>query len=324
MPQPSINPVHVDAILTNISVAYMQRTENFIADKVFPIVPVSKKSDLYFTYTKNDWFRDEAQRRADATESAGSGYNVATDSYNADVFAIHKDVGDQTVSNADNPLNPMREAAEFVTHRLMLRRELQFVQDFFGLNVWDTDVAGVTGTPTSGQFKKWSDYTSSDPLTDIEDGKSTILSTTGQEANTLVLGYNVFRNLKNHPELVDRIKYTSSNVITADMMARMFEVDRVLVAKAVKATNAEGATEAYDFAYGDDALLCHVAPTPGLMTPSAGYCFSWTGVSGGLGGTVGTSQFRMESLKATRIEAEMAWDNKVVSADLGYFFSAAV
>jgi hypothetical protein len=324
MPQPNVNQVHVDAILTNISVAYMQRSENFIADKVFPIVPVSKKSDLYFTYTKNDWFRDEAQRRADATESAGSGYNVATDSYNADVFAIHKDVGDQTVANADNPLNPMREAAEFVTHRLLLRRELQFVSDFFGSSVWETDVTGVTTTPTSGEFRKWSDYTSSDPLTDIEDGKSTILQTTGQEPNTLILGYNVFRYLKNHPELVDRIKYTSSNVITADMMARMFEVDRVLVAKAVKATNNEGGTEAYDFAYGDHALLAHVAPSPGLMTPSAGYCFSWTGVSGGLGATVGTSQFRMESIKATRVEGEMAWDNKVVSKDLGYFFNAAV
>jgi hypothetical protein len=218
----------------------------------------------------------------------------------------------------------MREAAEFVTHRLLLRRELQFVTDFFGTGVWETDVDGVTTTPTAGEFRKWSDYTSSDPLTDVEDGKATILQTTGQEPNTLILGYNVFRYLKNHPELVDRIKYTSSNVITADMMARMFEVDRVLVAKAVKATNNEGGSEAYDFAYGDHALLAHVAPSPGLMTPSAGYCFSWTGVSGGLGGTVGTSQFRMESIKATRVEAEMAWDNKVVSKDLGYFFNTAV
>jgi hypothetical protein len=60
------------------------------------------------------------------------------------------------------------------------------------------------------------------------------------------------------------------------------------------------------------------------MTPSAGYCFSWTGVAGGLGATIGTSQFRMESIKATRIESEMAFDNKVVSADLGYFFNTAV
>ena len=67
MPQPTQNQVHVDAILTNISVAYMQQQQNFIATRVFPVVPVSKQSDKFFTYTKNDWFRDEAQRRADAT-----------------------------------------------------------------------------------------------------------------------------------------------------------------------------------------------------------------------------------------------------------------
>jgi hypothetical protein len=324
MPQPSINSVHVDAILTNISVAYLQKQDNFIADKVFPIVPVDKKSDKFFVYTKNDWFRDEAQRRADATESAGSGYNLSTGTYSAEVYAFHKDVGDQTVANADAPLNPLREATEFVTQRLLLRRELQFVSDFFTTGVWADDVTGVAGSPSSGETKQWSDYTSSDPIDDIEEAKSEILSNTGMEPNTLVLGYEVFRQLKNHPDLVDRIKYTSSQTITQDMLARMFDLDRVLVAKAVKATNKEGASEAYSYAYGKAALLAHVAPNPGLMTPSAGYHFSWTGVSGGIGSTIGVSSFRMESLKAERVEAEMSFDNKVIGADLGYFWNTIV
>ena len=324
MPQPNINSVHVDAILTNISVAYLQKQENFIADKVFPVVPVDKKSDKYFVYTKNDWFRDEAQRRADGTESAGSGYNLTTGTYSADVWAFHKDVGDQTVANADAPLNPLREATEFVTRRMMLRKELQFVSDFFTTGVWADDVTGVSGAPSSGQTKQWSDYSSSDPINDIEAGKQEILSNTGLQPNTLVLGYEVFRQLKNHPDLVDRIKYTSSQTITEDMLARMFDLDRVLVAKAVKATNNEGASEAYSFAYGKGALLAHVAPSPGLLTPSAGYQFAWTGVSGGIGSTIGVSSFRMESLKAERVEAEMAFDNKVIGADLGYFWSSIV
>jgi len=324
MPKPNINSVHVDAILTNISVAYLQKQENFIADKVFPVVPVDKKSDKYFVYTKNDWFRDEAQRRADGTESAGSGYNLTTGTYSADVWAFHKDVGDQTVANADAPLNPLREATEFVTHRLLLRRELQFVTDFFTTGVWADDVTGVSGVPTSGQTKQWSDYSSSDPINDIEAGKAEILGNTGLAPNTLVLGYEVFRQLKNHPDLVDRIKYTSSQTITEDMLARMFDIDRLLVAKAVKATNNEGASEAYSFAYGKGALLAHVAPSPGLLTPSAGYQFAWTGVSGGIGSTIGVSSFRMESLKAERVEAEMAFDNKVIGADLGYFWSSIV
>lgn len=324
MPQPSINSVHVDAILTNISVAYMQKADNFIADKVFPVVPVDKKSDKFFVYTKNDWFRDEAQRRADGTESAGSGYNLTTGTYAADVFAFHKDVGDQTVANADAPLNPLREATEFVTNRMLLRKELQFVSDFFTTGVWADDVTGVAGAPSSGETKQWSDYTSSDPIDDIEEAKSEILGNTGMAPNTLVLGYEVFRQLKNHPDLVDRIKYTSSQTITEDMLARMFDLDRVLVARAVKATNNEGASEAYGFAYGKAAALYYVAPSPGLLTPSAGYTFSWTGVSGGIGSTIGVSSFRMESLKAERVEAEMAFDNKVIGADLGYFWNTIV
>ena len=324
MPQPTSNQVHVDAILTNISVAYMQRQENFIADKVFPVVAVDKQSDKYFTYTKNDWFRDEAEVRTDGSESVGSGYNIATDTYYADVFAIHKDIGDQTRANADAPINVDREAAEFVTHRLLQRREQQFVNDFMSASVWGTDVTGVAASPSTGETVQWSDYTNSDPIEDIEAGKSGILSTTGFEANTLVLGYEVFRQLKNHPDLVDRIKYTSSQTITEDMLARMFDIERVLVAKSVKATNAEGATGAYDFSVGKTALLCHVAPSPGLLTPSAGYIMQWTGVSGGMGLTIGTSSFRLESLKATRVEAELAFDNKVVASDLGYLWSSIV
>ena len=324
MPQPSINSVHVDAILTNISVAYLQNQDNFIADKVFPVIPVDKKSDKFFTYTKNDWFRDEAQRRAPGTESAGGGYNLSTDTYTADVWAFHKDVDDQTTANADAPLNPLREATEFVTRRLMLRRELQFNTDFLTGGVWANDYDGVAGAPSANEVKQWSDYTSSDPISDIENAKSSILSSTGMEANTLVLGYDVFKALKNHPDLVDRIKYTSSQTITTDMLAAMFDIPRVLVSKAVKATNNEGATGAYGFTTGKKALLAHVAPQPGLLTPSAGYTFSWTGVSGGLGATIGTSQFRMESIKSDRIEAEIAFDNKVISSDLGFFWDTVV
>jgi hypothetical protein len=32
----------------------------------------------------------------------------------------------------------------------------------------------------------------------------------------------------------------------------------------------------------------------------------------------------MESIKSDRVEAEMAFDNKVISADLGYFWNTIV
>ena len=315
MPQPTQSAVHVNRPLTMISVAYMQSQDAFIADKVFPVIPVDKQSDLYFVYTKNDWFRDEAKPRAAGTESAGSGYNTSTDSYKCDVIALHKDVPDQVRANEDAPLNSDRDATEFVTNRLLLRREIQWATDYFASGVWGTD-----STPAN----LWSDYVASDPIADIRTGKRTVKVNTGFEPNTLVLGYDVFIKLQDHPDIVDRYKYTQSEVITEAMLAKLFGVQKVLVAGGVKATNVEGETAAYSFIHGKHALLCYAAPRPSVLQPSAGYIFSWKGVSAGNGFTVGTKKFRMDHLESDRVEGQIAFDNKVVATDLGYFFASAV
>jgi len=318
MPQPTTSDVHVDAILTNISLAFLQSENNFVANRVFRSIPVEKQSDKYFVYTKGDWFRDEAAVRAPASPSAGSGYTLSTATYNADVYAFHKDVDDQTRANADAPLSPDRDATEFITQRMLLRREIQWTTDFFTTSVWTTDKTGGT------DFTKWSSYASSDPIEDVEAGKATILASTGMLPNTLVLGYDAYRQLRNHPDIIDRVKYTSSNTVDTDTIARLLGLDRVLVSRAVKNTAAEGASVSMTSVAGKNALLCYVAPNPGILTPTAGYTFEWRGVSDGLGQTVGISRFRMPELRCDRIESQMAWDNKVISADLGYFFSNAV
>lgn len=318
MPQPTSSDVHVDAILTNISVAYIQDQTNFIANSVFPNIPVEKQSDKYFKYTKGDWFRDEAQLRAPATESAGSGFTLATDNYSTRVYAFHKDVDDQVRANSDSPINPDRDATTFVTQRMLLRQEIQWSSTYFTTGVWATDVVGGTN------FTQWSNYATSNPIDDIEAAKSVILTSTGFMPNTLVMGYDVFRQLRHHPDVVDRIKYTSSSVPAEGILSSLFGVDRVLVTRAIKNTGAEGAADSFAMVHGKNAALYYVAPTPGLLTPSAGYQFVWRGVSDGMGQNIGITRFRMPELRADRIEAQMAWDYKVVASDLGYFFSAAV
>tara|TARA_Y100000356_G_C11215002_1_gene265736 strand:- start:53 stop:1012 length:960 start_codon:yes stop_codon:yes gene_type:complete len=318
MPQPTSSDVHVDAILTNISVAFIQSRDNFIANRVFPSLPVEKQSDKYFVYTKGDWFRDEAAVRAPATESAGGGYTLSTSTYSCDVYAYHKDVDDQVRANADTPLAPDRDATEFITQRMLLRREIQWTSDFFTTSVWTTDKTGGT------DFTKWSTYASSDPIEDVEAGKATVLASTGLLPNTLVLGYDAYRQLRNHPDIIDRVKYTSSNTVDTDTIARLLGLERVLVSRAVKNTANEGATVSMSSIAGKNALLCYVAPSAGILTPTAGYSFEWRGVSDGLGQTIGISRFRMPELRADRIESQQAWDNKVISADLGYFFASCV
>src|SRR6185295_11000883 len=101
MPQPVVQDVHVAAALTNVAVAYVQDQSAYIADKVFPMVPVQHKTDVYFVWSKADFFRDEAQQRTDAAESAGTGVNLSTKTYSANVWALHQDIGPQVRANAD-------------------------------------------------------------------------------------------------------------------------------------------------------------------------------------------------------------------------------
>lgn len=319
---PQLNATNVDAVLSNVSVAYMLDQSQYIANKVFPIVPVEKMSGIFMKYDRGDWLRDEAEKRADATESVGSGYNVGRDTYQCDVYAFHKDVGDQIVANSINAFNPIADATRFVASRLLLKQEKDFANTFFKTGVWATDWSGVStaenGTTTYRQF---SDYANSDPVQVIENAKEKIASTTGYEANTMVMGRQVFAALKNHPEIIDRIKYVSDEVPTEQLIARLFGVDRLFVARSLINTAKEGQAETLAYNYGKSILLTHSAPNPGLLTASAGYTFSWDGVSDGAGLSIGTTSMRLDTLRATRIESQSAWSNKVIAADLGLFIN---
>jgi hypothetical protein len=324
MPQPTVGAAHINAPLTNISVAYRQDASHFIATKIFPAIPVDHKSDLYWTIPKGDWFRDEARERADGDESAGSGYNLSTDSYNCIVRAMHKDIGNQARQNADAPFNLDLSATQFVTDRLLLQRENQFTADYLKTGVWGQDVLGVASPATGTNFVQWSDYLNSNPIGNVKLWMRNVLATTGFLPNTIVLGYDVWNALQEHPAIIDRIKYTSSDVITEDIVAKYFGLKHLYVSQAVINSAKEGLSPTFSFITGKVALLAYVADVPGLLTPTAGYTFEWRGVSGGIGSTIAISKFPMLHLKADRVEGETAYANKIVGADLGVFATSVV
>ena len=66
-------------------------------------------------------------------------------------------------------------------------------------------------------------------------------------------------------------------------------------------------------------MLLYVPDNPSLMTPSAGYTFAWRYAGAGPDGQR-VSRFRMDHLRADRIEMEMAYDQKAVSRLLGARF----
>lgn len=316
MPQPTASDVHVDRPLTEMSVAYLQTLEDFVADKVFPTLPVQKQSDRYFTYDKSYWYRTEAQKRAPSTESAGAGWTVdSTSSYYCDVWAVHKDIDDQIRANTDQPLDMDRDATEFVTRQMILKREKEFAAKFFVTGLWTGSTSGSDIVPSP----KW-DAASSDPVDDVEEQKESVRQKTGYKPNTLVVTPQVHRALKSNASILDRIKYTQRGIVTEDILASLFGVEKYLVANATNNLGAEGAATNMQFVFGaESALLVYSAPRPSILQPSGGYTFAWSGFLGSVQGWR-TKRFRMDPISSDRIEGEAAFAMKLISADVGVFF----
>ena len=308
--------VHVDQLLTGVSVAY--NNAGYIADQIFPIVPVDKQSDKYLVYDKSHWFRNEARIRAPGTRSERGGWSYSTDTFFCDRFSYGHEIYDEERDNADNNFQLDSDAAEFATDKILMQREVAFAAGFFTTSVWGTDKAGGT------DFTKWSDYATSTPLVDVSAWVDSIEAGIGREPNRLVMGKQVWTSLKWHPDLIDTIKYTQRAQMSLELAASLFEIENILIGRAIYTTSPEGTAEAsvtYSRIWGKNALLIYVPSVPSLRTPAAGYTFTWRRVPNSLRYI---KRMRDEEREADIIEANAYYDHKVTGASAGLFASAAV
>lgn len=326
--QPSVTDVHVNRLLTTVSVAMMQSPDNFVADAFAPTIGSDEKSGLYGVYDRGYFNSDGMTLRAPGTESAGSGYAVdLTTEFVTKVYAFHHDIPDQVRKNTSAPLNPDVEAANLCALKALINREKAFVTNFFAGSIWTSDWDGVaSGENGTSTFRQWNDPAST-PIENVRLGGTTMGGRTGFRPNVLVLGRQTYDALLDHPDLVGRIdrgQTTGPALVKREAMAALFEVERVLVMDSIQNTAKEGQTNAHSFIGGKKALLAYVAPAPGLMTPSAAYTFAWTGYAGASALGTGVQRFRMQHLKSDRVEIESAYVQKLIAADLGVFFDTIV
>jgi hypothetical protein len=324
MPSPSASQVHINRLLTNLSVAYLQNTNKFAALRMFPGVNVQNRSDKYAIYSQADFLRDEMEERAPATESAGTGWTFSTDQYQVRRYAVHVDIDNDTVANQDGPINVQRDTAAFLGQKVLIKLETLFGTKFFTTSIW---TGGIKANSTAGDlvagtdFVAWSDITST-PIEDVTAQMANIESQTGYVPNKLAITRKVWNALKLHPDIIDRIKYTSSASVTPELVARLMELDEIVIGAGVRNTAARGLTGSYGYVMGNNALLAYVPPTASQQTPTAGLTFRWTGLPGNVDGSVVT-EFDLPLNKARRYEVEMNIDMKVVAPALGAFFQNA-
>jgi hypothetical protein len=310
MAQPTNNALQaVDPVLTNMLLAYSQADNRFVADRVFPSVPVDFITSTYYLLTQKYWFADEAKVRAPGGPVARGGYGVETDTVTSLQYALGHIIPDENRANNQVPMSLERMGAEWLAGQHLINRERRFAAAAMITGVWGTSNSSAT---------KWSDYAASDPIAAIKTAKRTISQATGMTPNQMVMGEIVADALENHPDLIDRIKYTQLATSTSvrAAMAALFELE-FLVGKAIYNSANEGATASYAAIIDDDCLVCYTKPGADMMTASAGKTFYWAP-----GGGMGTAEpiWHDNQIKSDVLDSKQQNAHKITASNLGYIF----
>ena len=319
MPNPTAGSVHQDAYLTDVSVAYVQSSTKFVADRVFPRISVQKQSDKIATYSQADFLRDEMEKRAPGDKAVQIGYRPGSTSYTCDEWAAVHAIDDQTRANADAPYSLEDDAAVFLTQKQLIKRDREWVTNFFSTGDFWTGSSDGNDIVGNTDFVQWSNAASV-PIEDIQNKQVLIESKTGYLPNKLVCNRQVWMDLKAHPDIVDRVKHVSKDAVTTDIVARLMGIDEVIVAAAVRNTAGEGLANSGAYIASDEALLVYAPPAPSLMTPSGGYTFVWSGLLGSNEGQV-IERWRDEERVSDMVRIRGAWAQQRVAPSLGAFFT---
>lgn len=318
--------IHVDRYLTDFSVNFVQDAANFVAQRAASVIPVMKQTDTYVVYDRGYFWRDEAAPRPLGGRPVQVGYRIDDGTYTATEYGLEHVVDDRQRANADDPIRLDENATTLLTQKNLIKQDRVWCQKYFRAGAWSTEVNGVGSNPGASQFLQFSDMMST-PIEVIDEQRDTIAKKTGFMPNTLVLGAGVKRALRTHPDISDRIKYTQVGIAEEDLLATLFGVEQVIVARSVYNAAAEGATDSFQFIADEKAmLLAYIEPNPGLDSPTAIANFAWTGLMPGetnaIGGVI--ERGRDDRAHSDYFQGRMAWDLAQVAPDLAVFFNDVI
>ena len=308
---PSLNQLHVDEALTQISIAY--RNEAFVAEEVLPVVPVMKKNDVFFKFSKQHF---RAYKDAYAAGQRAQQIEVDLDArgfYMADGHALEDSITDDEREQADPSAQIEIEKTEKLTNIIALNEEINLFN-----NILTT--TNISQNTTLSGTSKWSDYVNSDPVSVVLAARRSVQQQIGDFPNYLLLSQPVLDVLANHPRILDRVKYTANgarNQLDEQDLARVFKVEKVLVSAALYQTSNEGEADSLGYIMGTNAVLFYRPPRPGIRVPSLGYTFFWAKRSGVL-------RWRELSLESDFIRVKKYYAQQLVAPPAAYMWLSCV
>lgn len=318
--------------LSNMALSYYQNTANYFAKTLFSICPVNVSSDNYYIFGKEDLLRDNWHRKPDYGKVDTAILSENTDIYNCrvDQMIMGIDQIRQTdLQRRQGPAirDPRIQRTRTIAEQANIHQDILFADSFFKAGVWENEWSGVTSNATGKQFIKFSDD-NSEPIKFVDERKTEMQQTTGHTPNRLGLGINVFNKLKEHPAILERVKYGGSTAnpasVTQKVLSELFGVEKLVVLQSIHNKAELGEEADMDFIGDPNAfLLAYATNAPAIDEPSAGYIFQWDML--GNGQILPILNYPGENgTHSEYIEGLMAYDMKKTADDLAVFCKDAV
>lgn len=274
------------AVLSNMALSFFQTANNYFARSIFPICPVQQSAGSYYVFELEDLLRDGWQRKPAYGKVMPTAIGEHTETYAVEVFQMIMgidEIRETDVKRREGPAfanNSRMKQTKVIAEQANIHLDKAFANGFFHEGAWKDVRAGVDNTtPGDDQFIKFSND-NSDPVDYVAGLKQEMLEKTGREPNRLAMGPDVFRALRKHPAILDRVKFSGSTAnpaqVNMNVLAQLFELDKISVMKSIHNAAKQGKEADIGFIADPKAMLLAYAPnSPSVQEPSAGYILTW-------------------------------------------------
>lgn len=261
------------------------RNNALVGDRFAPRVPVARQSYQYVVWNRDNWRVPGSTQRApgDRPTTVRRSYSVSP--YMCKSHALSGKVPEESEAyGLGLGFSTKKQLVQQLTDQILLAREVEIAKLMLSTANFPNGVT-LSGTST------WDSYpttpnTGSDGSHPIKvmEGYKALLRQSGVQDNqmTLLLSDPVATALVNHPDIIDRFKYTNSGgLITMEMLSSVFGVP-VVKASAIMLDKANTAS----WVWGNNALLAYAQAAPTMDDISCVKTFVWSGGTDGQGNTI--------------------------------------
>ena len=276
MPQQTLSQARGGISPVNTGIAQGYQNAEFVGMNLFPRVSVGERAGKIITFPRDAFKQYDNMRRSPggATPRIQIGYSsgdYALVDYSIE-GTLPKEIREEqlapgkgfTIDGASMAINNAMDV-------IGLRLEIQ--QATLATTLANYPNSNKTTLSGTSQF---SDYSgTSDPVKEFITAKEAIRSQTAKQPTLAVMGPKVFSALQNHPDVIDRIKYTGRDVATSELLASLLQVPRIIVGEAITDNDAGVSSDVWGkhivIAYTE---LCTLASRG---RPTYGYTYSLNG-----------------------------------------------